>query len=540
MTRCDNCGVDFEMPKEPVEVTSSKVLCPKCAAERRARIQAQKAAAAAPTKTATAAPAAPAKAPAVAQPAASQQQAAAPPAAARPAAAKPAPAVAAAAAPAARPARAVTAPPPHKEHHHVDLKELKRQRQEELNKIIKIGWMAAGGLLLIGGIIVLLVYSKKSDENARVQAIKDGWEAIFKEISGYKTEDPAQATRLIERANATRGNPPEGWASSPYKDKINTMIKDAQEKLRILQEQKNIRDTIEGITKDLNGQPNPDALEGTFRRIREVKPEAETAGPDFVAKLNDLRKKCNTVFFDTLRARATEEAASAKEGRDLAAHGRLEDLLMVLIGEAQLEKDADGISKWGKAYTEIYRETNAIVNQLFTPEYQNRVKWDDMLKDSAAWTDGGSKTNLKYAVSPAGLTMNLDKDGQAKIAGIYFDPSQNWRDYIVEMDVKLDTGTATFYARASSPDEAKAVLDTQKVSGFSVGTEKVNVQLEYGKSVTIVFSVIGDQFAVNVDGASMPVENTIGKNKSRKGFVAISCKAGSSLTVSRLRYRRLR
>jgi hypothetical protein len=350
---------------------------------------------------------------------------------------------------------------------------------------------------------------------------------------------PEQAQRLIDYAKETAAGE-KGWRANPkFKDDVNRRIKDAQDKLRVLQEQKNIRDTIEGITKDLSGQPNPDSLEATFRKIREVKPDAEAAGPDFVAQLNDLRKKCNTILFDTLRARATEEAASAKEGRDLAAHGKLEDLLMVLSGEAQLDKDTDGISKWNKAYVEIYRETNAIVNQLFTPEYQSRAKWDDMLKDSAAWTDGGAKTNLKYAVSPAGLTMNLDKDGQAKIAGIYFDPSQNWRDYIVEMDVKLDSGTATFYARASSPDEAKAVLDTQKVSGFSVGTEKVNIQLEYGKTVTIVFSIIGDQWAVSVDGSAMPMDPP-NSHKSRKGFVAISCKAGSSLTVSRMRYRRLR
>jgi len=42
LSRCQNCGVEFQMPQD--EVVSSRILCPPCAAERRAKLRAAKAA----------------------------------------------------------------------------------------------------------------------------------------------------------------------------------------------------------------------------------------------------------------------------------------------------------------------------------------------------------------------------------------------------------------------------------------------------------------------------------------------------------------
>src|SRR5262245_52564177 len=118
LSRCQNCGVEFQMPQD--EVVSSRILCPPCAAERRAKLRAAKAAGGADAGEG---------------------------------------ARAAASAP-ARTAAATEARPSRRKEYHAHHKELEEARNAAQKRMMKIAWGVTGGLTALTGIVLLFVMNK--------------------------------------------------------------------------------------------------------------------------------------------------------------------------------------------------------------------------------------------------------------------------------------------------------------------------------------------------------------------------------------------
>src|SRR5262245_32493851 len=108
LSRCQNCGVEFQMSQD--EVVSSRILCPPCAAERRAKLRAAKTAGATEAGEGSRA-----TAPAQARTAAATE---------------------------ARPSR-------RKEEYHAHHKELEEARNAANKRMMKIAWGVTGGLTLL-------------------------------------------------------------------------------------------------------------------------------------------------------------------------------------------------------------------------------------------------------------------------------------------------------------------------------------------------------------------------------------------------------
>jgi hypothetical protein len=194
-------------------------------------------------------------------------------------------------------------------------------------------------------------------------------------------------------------------------------------------------------------------------------------------------------------------------------------------------KDKEGETLYRPMWVQAYKEINEIVTKLFNEAYQSRVPWSNLLTDQGVWTPATS-SSFKYTFG-AGLTLVNEPGEQSGSGGLSYTPADKWRDYVLEVEVKIDSGSVVFYTRIGDK------MDTKETPGFTLGTKNATIQIEYGKTYNLVISTIGNQMTVTGDGIAWADEN-IKPTKSRKGEVGIVAHAGTTATITKLRARHLR
>jgi len=519
MTRCENCGIDFEMPKEPTEVTSSKILCPACTAERRERIKAQKAAAA---RAAAAAPAT-AAVPAV-------QPAAVKPAATRPVAPSVPRVAAAASAPAPRP---VARPQPSHddgggEEHHIDYGAARRQREEQAKRTMLIGWMAAGALLLVGGSVVMVVMSKHNEEKRVIEQRQEEVSAFFAKLKlcDLNTLDGArQAVKLVIENKKV-------WQEESIAAEVMAINSRALIAVREKEVQQKIIDNFDLIKKTMAGNPDLSTLTNLNAKVKELESDAGTAGPEFQAQYNALRLQVGKAYVQGLRQAATTSAAGgSKSIAVLTQFGLAEDEATAQF-RASLG-DTEATKYWQEIASTIIRESDELANNLFTPDYINKIPWKDLLSatEQPLWVRNEMPT-LTCKFENGALVMINEGEG-AKTGGFTYGQGE-WHDMIVDMEYKLDTGQTTCYYRLG--DKA----DSKLVPAIVIKPGTGEVKTPYGTVQTLLTSVIASKMTATLGNEAAPVIDVELVRKNRRGRFFVSVGAGSKLTITRLRVRVLR
>jgi hypothetical protein len=122
---------------------------------------------------------------------------------------------------------------------------------------------------------------------------------------------------------------------------------------------------------------------------------------------------------------------------------------------------------------------------------------------------------------------------QSSSGGLSYTPADKWRDYVLEVEVKIDSGALVFYTRIGDK------MDTKEVPGFTLGTKNATIPIEYGRVYNLVISTIGNQMTVTYKGELLNAED-IKSTKSRKGEPGIVAQAGTTATITKLRARHLR
>jgi hypothetical protein len=159
------------------------------------------------------------------------------------------------------------------------------------------------------------------------------------------------------------------------------------------------------------------------------------------------------------------------------------------------------------------------------------VPWSNLLADPSGWAIVPSYT-LKHTFG-AGLVLVSQPGHLSASGGLSYTPADQWRDYVVEVDLELDSGALVFYTRIGD------TMDTDEVPRFTVGTEHPTIPIEYGKVYNLVISTIGNRLTVTGEGIS-PYAEDIASTKSRKGEPGIVVPAGTTATITKLRARHLR
>jgi len=413
---------------------------------------------------------------------------------------------------------------------------LRKKRAEASRRIAKIGWAAVGGLALATAVVLMVVMMKheRSWGGGTYEAALDDFRTWILQVD-LKNEDALKA------ANARVDKERKLWKGTRIEGDVSNQLSKIRGSLSTIIKTRSLTENLGSIDQKLATNPDTAAFAALLTQVRDadLQMQADNAGGEFKTRYDETRLRVTERYIESLRG-ACRSAATATSGDGLAPFGTLEDLLRTVVIEAKGANDVEAIKKYEPMLVQTYGEINAIGAKLFDDAYQNKVQWDDLLADQSAWT-AVTSSSFKYKFGP--LTMSNTAGDSSQSGGIsYFPKGDNWRDYVLDMEFKLDSGVMVVYTRIGEK------MDTKDVPGFSVGAgtggRQVQVVVEYGKTNTMTVSTIGNQMTVKLNDQIVFGPDDIKLAKSRKGEPGIVVQAGpglaTELTITRLRARLLR
>jgi hypothetical protein len=292
-----------------------------------------------------------------------------------------------------------------------------------------------------------------------------------------------------------------------------------------------LKEKLNAIEAHFASAPTLDILGKDFTDVRdqELKGQATDAGGDLLGRYNAASKEVTKRYLDALRT-AAAAAASGTTGDALAPYGSYIDATRLLLHEALANKDKDGEALYGPMYKQTWLEINEIATKLFNEAYQSRVPWSNLLTDTSSW-EIITSSSFKHTFG-AGLTLVNESGDQARTGGLSYKPADKWRDYVIEAEIKIDSGSLVFYTRIVDK------MDTKEVPGFRLGTKNATIQIEYGKTYNLVITTIGNQITVTGEGVAWSED--LKTTMTLKGKPGIVADTGTTATITKLRARHLR
>lgn len=586
MANCEKCGTTFEPSADRTEVTTLRILCQKCEAERRAekaaRTQAATAAQAAPRPpSATAAPTAP-RAPATpAAPAAPRPTAA--PAAQAP---RPAPAPAAPGGTGAgEPRRAQTSAPGasrksgfpgkkaavgtgvrgsaarklhgepskklyHKpvkasdeehggENFHPDVQRELRFLQAREGRVMKIAWIICAVLVVAAGAFAFAAKSKRDATAAAIEARRNKLDAFAADMQAYDVKTEAGARDAIEHAEKNKDL---GWEDDPKVGpaggNVLTKARLALDKLKDEKEQKDRLATVESALRDAASKP-VDELFKARRTIGSLEELGEVYGTDFATRVKSARATIDQTVLKRLFEEAAALAKTSGESPEkmraaLTAYTKAEDEATAILDKVSRQKDEDTKQFYTKEYRAIVDEANAFVTRVFTPEVIERTPWTDLLArdQEGEWQNYGNE-GFRGLESGGPLEIAGPAPGTTANGLIAVPKSGGYRDFVIDMEFTLNKGIVDWLFRLG-----RAVNNTVEYYPLSTNGENA---IKPGVSYHMAASYIGGKLSVSIspeDAPSYEVES--GWTKSRKGAFGAQIHEGVELKITRLKIKILR
>jgi hypothetical protein len=409
-------------------------------------------------------------------------------------------------------------------HHVIDSRKV---READAKRMARIGWLVTGALTLVTGIVLMFVMSTHdSGRPEQRHGEGEGLDDLLAEIRSVDLTNEDSIKRAKQKITANS----KLWRGSRIHEEVKTWLDKLNGGPAIIKT-RSLRKKLDRIEAHLASPPTIDILCKDFADVRdpELKMQATEAGGELLTRYNRAAKDVTKRYAEALR-KAANAAVSATTGEQLAPYGLLEDTTRLLLHEAMANKDAEAEAIYQPMWEQTCTEINGIVTKLFNEAYQSRVPWTNLLTQTSSWTPAPS-ISFKHTFG-AGMTLVNEPGEQSGSCGLSYTPADKWRDYVLEVEFKLDSGSLVFYTRIGDK------MDTKEVPGFTVGTKNATIPIEYGKTYTLVISTIGNKLTVT--GAGISHTEDIESTKSRRGEPGIVAEAGTTATITRLRARHLR
>ena len=439
----------------------------------------------------------------------------------------------------------------------------KQVREPGVRHIARIGWLAAAGVTLVTGIVLQFVMNTH-DPRAPAEVTEESKPgrpapgpvvesslALRRDVPVIDRVEPVEPALVeldsflaeIQRVDFTDENSIKSakdkiaanrklWKGSRIEEEVKVWLEKLNGALFSIHRTRSLKEKLSAFEAHLAASPTIEILSKDFSEVRdtELKMQATEAGGDVLARYDAANEEITRRYLEALRTAATA-AASGTTGEALAPYGPLEDTIRTLLHEATANKDKEADDRYSPMWKKTYAEVDQIVTKLFDQAYQNKVPWSDLLADDSGW-EIISSSSFKPTFG-AGLTLVNEPGEQSGSGGLSYRPADQWRDYVLEVEVELDSGTLVFYTRVGDR------LDTKEVPGFTVGGENPTIPIQYGRVYHLVITTIGSQMTVTGGGIS-PYTEDIRPTKSRRGEPGIVAQAGTTATITKLRARHLR
>lgn len=556
MAICENCSTDFTPSEARTEVASLRILCEKCEAERKAekaRRAAEKSQASAP-KTAPPVPAtrraspAPASAPSVAaSPAAASAKStpmnATPPAASRsatpgaPRVVRPAPTAPPPAEPveppsarSPRPSAAASSKSKPRSGTPDVRREIELLKRRE-NKVMMIGWIVCGVLALAALGTWLTVQGKKAAERAAVEAAKKEVEDFAAKMKSFDITKLDQANAAIALADEKK----KIWEESSVSGDVGTIVAHAKTNLEMAKDRKETEDRLANAEQVIQNAANetPQIIAKTRRILSDLENKQDVMGEEFKTRVAAAKSVIDKTYANRLRdeAKALAGKGPSEARAALTAYGAAEDEMQKLYEESMRRKNKEAETYYKALYQEVITESDTLATAVFTPEVIEKAPWKDLLAgDSKNWVNAGMKG---FRIDSGTLQAVGPEVGANQTGIMSIGDREQWRDFELDIEFTLVSGTAEFYFRLGRRTENAGEL--YKVAPGDTG-------IKLGEKFAAKVTFIGSKITIAWSSADItPWSNeAVRWQNTRKGAFGATLTDGSELRISRLRIRELR
>lgn len=512
MSVCEKCGTKFE-PEKNVAVTTTRVLCPPCAAARAAEKLRVKSGASEPEPQASPPPRVPA--------AKAEQPA---PRLSPKLPAKPAPVA---------PAKSRRAAA--EDDDEDDDGSSRASSRDRDSKTMKFAWVAAGVFLIACAAVVMVIYQNKTKENQRYAEVALHQQQVFEKVqalSGLATE--AASTELIAYAEANQ----KAWQTSENGGEITSLIAKAKNLIDREHQRKETQATmlsVESGMEQLESKAPGDIAE--LRRILgDIEPRADALGAEFVARVGAARTKLDRGYAVALHEDAKSYSAGNPDKCRLALQRftAAEDEVVKLFEDAIKGKNKDAETFLKPHFMDLISESDKLVIDCFPVDSLDKLPWKDLLSGDqvAKWNPAQAK-GFSHRIEDGVMTIN-GPDPDAKQNGlISIGDREQWRDFVVDMDFTLESGSVDMLFRLGKkyPDTMVPIVP------ITVGAEGIVA----GKSYKLTVRMIGSTMTITYYPADLEYDpEQLGWIKSRKGALGFAVHEGTRFKITRLQVQELR
>jgi hypothetical protein len=556
MPVCENCQSTFVESKGLVEITSLRVLCPKCVAEREAKraARAGRESVAQPMRVEAAGKGrvgGPSSRAANDGAPAQKTERRAPPVPARPANARPAPA-----APASKEVKEAPASPPPakkpeakrpsaKSKRGIDYEHIREETEElrrRANRPILIGYGISAVVVIVCSVVLYIVFAKKKKEHdAQVahQALMDGFKAdlaafdltteegdkgLLAYVEEHKdlAETEEMATEVLSRSSTARLN------------------------LQGIEDRRDLTNKLVAIETELAraDQISSESLAEQRRQLEDITPKLAILPPEFTTRAATARETIDRVYVEKVLAESEASASAADPTRaSLSQLQSAEEEILKLFSAAYTPWKADPKNEALAAkkeylegvYKKIIELSDATVVKVFPPEAIEKLPWIDLLADAQVenWR-GETLKGFEHRLE-RGTMHIIGPDASEHAQGILsIGYDEQWRDFVLEVEFTLVRGGATFFFRLPPNFQAN-------VESLEVSTEGEDA-LAAGESYALEVSMIGSTRTIwmKANDEERPQGESIKWGNVRKGEVAVALSADSEIKITKMQIRVLR
>ncbi len=547
MPICEKCSVSFSLPDGPVEVVTTRVLCPACLREYRAA-KAAKVSSLRPTSSTNQRPgqthAAPPPRPRTALDA-EPERAAPPPA--RPVVKKPLASPESLARPKnaqprsglpAKPTSAKRAPEPAMlerrpaKKSSLDREFIARETQalkRRESRTLWIGGITALLLMAAAGGVVWVVVGKKTAEKEAFAAAKKRIDDFYAQFQAMEMTTEEQAQALVNFAEQNQAI----WEIAEIAPDVNSRMAKARNTIDRMREVTSLLERlgkIEGVLKTPETQ-SAEALAEERRKLDELEAKAGMVGDEFVARVKAARATADQWYVTRLHEEA-KAAAVALPGREaLAKYTRAEEEILKIYEKTVKDQNKEAQGFFQQQYQEIIQESDALCASVFDEAAIEATPWRDLL--------AGGEVSQWLAPALAGFEHRFEGGvmhiiGPSSAAGaqgvLSIGDTELWRDFVLDFEFQIIKGEFQLFVRLGP----KVDKSSESISYVTEGPDAVNLGEIYPAEVRF----IGSTMTVTLEGNPASYESSW--TKRRKGAIGLVIPEDAEIKFTRMRIRVLR
>jgi hypothetical protein len=409
-----------------------------------------------------------------------------------------------------------------------------------LDRATKFGFFFALAVALAAGGAYVYVRTRNATEKEIVDKRIALENEFLAELNKLNVNDPVQAAQARPLAEKDR----ERWEGRESATQVNTILARADAVLKMEEDRKAFSTRLDGMEAQLKQESTMTAVQiADMRRTltTTMLGQARDFGPESEARVKAMQLVASTAFLNRLldegRKFATEHPDEAVAALKKMALAEVEARSQ--LSTAGNDKKADDVARLDPIYKAIVAEEDALAAKTFTDAFIANVPWRDLIApaDQAKWKKATLK-GFAATFDPTKMTLqgpDPDAKGQGSLS---IGDNEDWRDFVLEFDFKLKSGSPTFYFRARS----KLDNTVENVEFDSLEEGAGGPGIDPAKTYHIAVSFIGSHFKLTPpdEGDINAVDVVVPSSKSRYGAIAIAVPKGCRMEISKMRIKVLR